>query len=912
MAKKTISATGSPTTPVVRGRTATGFPGDPIDKTFDVSGQAPRRAQARLVDPDIARQFDFPTHAHAHAHGHTNKHAHHALPERPNTSGGPASKNLKSSSSLRRSPGKRETRDDLHLHPLGAHGKGTTFYDFPLARPLPSPSASTRSLSPAPFSLRKSSLKLAPSSDVAASPTMQSASMENQMEIGMALGSPSHPPPQLQTHGLDNQGQFELRQVGSPVRMSPVEPLSDPNAPQKQQKASKWKLLGGLFGGGKKQASTAPFYQVQPEGVPSTAAETDSSQAVPPTESGNGKSRGRGRSNSVKKSKSKPDLKRSATAPHNSPMDFDFRAGVNAQSNGNPQITLDGGPMLNVDIPSIQMERYSVMFGSVLKPNNTSSSALLARRQATLDKLKTVNEALQAKVFAATHTAGEGTNEVQEKELEEKERLLRPRRATSPQPTRSPAFSLFPNTPSRSAAREPLPTHEPRHKSPLQRSNTAPGAISPARASFETSLKTAEGRKPKTLLPEAPPIAPPQPQSQTNKQRTKPKHQPIVTQFSQEWSHLDLSSPVSPMESENGEEHTAPNFPTKPKVYSPAWVMVTRHPNAGAESTSSTESTINSASSAATSVSTGSHLDKSENLEVLLPPPPIGRGRAGTIQSTISTSSMDIPIAFSQPPVRDRANTTSGNRTDVETIYIRRPEDNTESLPQRPIGDRQHSNMSVNLQPQHMTPLEEVSSPFSFVSSGPEEGRPSVERSSGEHRVSEDEERLITAANVSIARQISVSRQQRQLLVPIQKSSSSHSPTSQRSAVPSPMKSVRSPGGDPYISAPLDSNRVTAAMNAEAAPKPLMLADRTASRPRVNVTTDFTGLGERLVDSPVRALTPTLVVVDGPGEPRIRGQVKKGSPIGAARNATLGVAGQSGGNMELQHRRSERGVVERA
>lgn len=71
-----------------------------------------------------------------------------------------------------------------------------------------------------------------------------------------------------------------------------------------------------------------------------------------------------------------------------------------------PKITLDGEPigqqglhhgglMLNVDIPSIEMERYSVMFGSVLqKPASASSSALLARRQATLQKLKSVAESL--------------------------------------------------------------------------------------------------------------------------------------------------------------------------------------------------------------------------------------------------------------------------------------------------------------------------------------------------------------------------------------------------------------------------------------------------------------------------------------------------------------------------------------
>jgi hypothetical protein len=63
------------------------------------------------------------------------------------------------------------------------------------------------------------------------------------------------------------------------------------------------------------------------------------------------------------------------------------------------------GQMLDVDIPSIQLERYSVMFGSVLQKPTSTASSLLARRQATLDKLKTVNEALASKVSPHVHWA---------------------------------------------------------------------------------------------------------------------------------------------------------------------------------------------------------------------------------------------------------------------------------------------------------------------------------------------------------------------------------------------------------------------------------------------------------------------------------------------------------------------------
>lgn len=48
------------------------------------------------------------------------------------------------------------------------------------------------------------------------------------------------------------------------------------------------------------------------------------------------------------------------------------------------------GLLLDIDIPSIEMERYSVMFGSLLKPDLPSS--LLERRQGNVDKLKPLNE----------------------------------------------------------------------------------------------------------------------------------------------------------------------------------------------------------------------------------------------------------------------------------------------------------------------------------------------------------------------------------------------------------------------------------------------------------------------------------------------------------------------------------------
>ena len=364
----------------VRGRDVE-FPSAPIHVTGD--------AQAKVIDINTARQFEF-------SRMERNK-----LPERPSTSGGPAA-NL----SMRRNAEKRETKDDLHFNPLAAHGSGTTFYNFPLPGSLPTQSNTPRTSPP----IRTSSLPRSDTPDsMEAMPTHLNVP---QMEIGMALGSPTHQP-------TDWQSQVPVVSSARNGTPDSVDTYVDNDAyvgaPSKQ-KASKWKIFGGLFGGSKKNQGGSPqaFYQLQPEGaVAQATGEADyanfgepvsSSEPKPP------KSRGRGRTNSQQKAeKYKPDMKRAQTVP----LNFDFQDSSRGRiMTGTPEITLDGGPLdvhpgqkyahggplLDVDIPSIEMERYSIMFGSLLQKPTGTSSSLLARRQATLDRLKTVNEALALKV----------------------------------------------------------------------------------------------------------------------------------------------------------------------------------------------------------------------------------------------------------------------------------------------------------------------------------------------------------------------------------------------------------------------------------------------------------------------------------------------------------------------------------
>ncbi len=286
--------------------------------------------------------------------------------DRPSTSGG---------TTTRKATNKRETRDDLHLIVTRANQVDTTYFNFPLPSSLPPPSGIPRSPTPQAYI-----------PDYLEPELVEPNCTHSPMEIGMALGSPTHPPVVWSPHV-----QFqEATRNDSPDSFADWQNTPLPAKP----KSSKWKLLGGLFG--KKTTGSAPaFYQVQTE--VQTFHQTDYvAFPSPPLPE---KPRGRGKSTSEKASKKyKPDMKRSQTVP----MDFQFQEPaerpkefplIPEKKPSPPEIQLDGGPMLNVDIPSIEMERYSVMFGNLIKPASKTSS-LLARRQATLDRLKMVNEAI--------------------------------------------------------------------------------------------------------------------------------------------------------------------------------------------------------------------------------------------------------------------------------------------------------------------------------------------------------------------------------------------------------------------------------------------------------------------------------------------------------------------------------------
>jgi hypothetical protein len=294
------------------------------------------------------------------------------LTDRPSTSGGVSTRKLVE---------KRGTKDDLHVSPLRANKFATTYYNFPLPGSLPTPAASPRTSPSRTYT-----------PEISEQEVVVSNYTHTPVEIGMALGSPTH-----QTTIWSPHVQFQ-----APVREYSPESLEEwqSSTISPKRKASKWKKWGGLFG---RKSSDSSVEYSQPQTEVQTMHGTDyTTFPEPPTE----KPCGRARTNSERKNiKHKPDIQRANTAS----VDFQFQDSKELPKGPKqfpiltetqpPENKLEGAPLLDVDIPNIEMERYSVMFGNLIK-TNSSASSLLARRQATLDKLKMVNEAI------AQHVSG--------------------------------------------------------------------------------------------------------------------------------------------------------------------------------------------------------------------------------------------------------------------------------------------------------------------------------------------------------------------------------------------------------------------------------------------------------------------------------------------------------------------------
>ncbi|OCL08230.1 hypothetical protein AOQ84DRAFT_376953 [Glonium stellatum] len=339
---------------------------------------------------------------------------------------------------------------------------------------------------------------------------LYTAEIHEDSTIGMAIGSPTTPARwNRDPHATD----FVTNKTGTTTKIlydNSMTDSSDTSHDAVKPKISRWRSLFGRKTSN--NAQHTPFYLLQQ--FPSTQTHVDSRSDVSsqrPRAASRSASRAASRAassptaisekqESRKKTKAtkkaaadqakakneaenftatlKSPITREEESPEPPPKDnWDAPAKIpkvtiSSGSENNSPRTLGPGLMLDVDIPDIQMERYSVMFGSLLRPDRSSS--LFIRRQANPEKLKPLNE-LSVKTEYVDSANG----------------LLKPqRRATSPSPSKSPTFSLslFPPPAQTRDNHPPSPRvtslHRPR---PLQRSNTAPGALSPSRQTFAQS-----------------------------------------------------------------------------------------------------------------------------------------------------------------------------------------------------------------------------------------------------------------------------------------------------------------------------------------------------------------------------------------------------------------------------------------
>lgn len=362
--------------------------------------------------------------------------------------------------------------------------------------------------------------------------------------IGMAIGSPSqnnatawkqsHPaPPSIPDAdpNVDTTNDADAAAAAHPT-----------TGDGKKPKVSRWKSLFGRRAADKPPATPAPFYQLQPS-VPQTPAvparlgvldDPIQSQAslAESVKSKGGKPKTRLRSKSsaaadrpalfpldppqmpkIPPAQGSPKLS-AKELEKKKPSRFGKFPDFHHKEPRPPIIRAETSPMLKVDIPTIEMERYSVMFGQLLKDDRQSN--LLMRRQGNPERLMPLNaDALKVNTFQWFSRKSRMANLPQAQEDEEKGQIRKPtRRATSPATptfqTPTLGLSLFPRdsmsssragSPAPARGQSPAPAralNPPNAHHRLQRSFTAP--ISPSRPVFDADHSDAPSSKEKPIV----------------------------------------------------------------------------------------------------------------------------------------------------------------------------------------------------------------------------------------------------------------------------------------------------------------------------------------------------------------------------------------------------------------------------
>jgi len=313
------------------------------------------------------------------------------MADRPSTSGGLASRNTVRNDFKF---DKRISRDDSFLQPRAYGEPDPRPYTHSRGRP-PTPECSPKTVAASRFASRTHGLEVASSS----------FEDERNGNIGMALGSPSHPPTMWNT--WDSHG-AERPVKDSAWAMTPRTSRDNSadtfEMPITRKPSSRWNLFG-IFGRKQSDHTTSSTSTSELNSLKDVHKHEDELGLAIQTPLSGLKSPARSNTVSSRKiPKHKPIVIRSQTLPLNVENDKNDRKTMQTKRRGDGEseripIALDmgprsvptSGPLLNVEIPDIRMERYSVMFNSVLNSN----PSLLTRRQATVQKLKSIEDAVE-------------------------------------------------------------------------------------------------------------------------------------------------------------------------------------------------------------------------------------------------------------------------------------------------------------------------------------------------------------------------------------------------------------------------------------------------------------------------------------------------------------------------------------
>ncbi|KAK1778617.1 hypothetical protein QBC45DRAFT_160772 [Copromyces sp. CBS 386.78] len=404
------------------------------------------------------------------------------MPHRPSTSAGPASFRSASSRSLHE---QRRSKDDMLLPMGGRMGTARPTQGMhPYMMGTRSGNLPTPEASPDQAATSSMTSFLAPATQPMTGHESLMTSME--VPIGMALGSPSQFS-EIQPSSRQPQSVTPPRRTPSPPPPPPaaapqmIPQAAPPAAPLQRRKTTRQRIFGALFGRGKQSDSAKAADLISANSSAVSLSTTGGGReaagsAVPSRSNTIGGRKGRKhvpilvRSNTDLPTTTAPVEPRQWEQLPPPPRPMPPASSWNDQSRSvTPSSLADSSApsLLDVEIPSIKMERYSVMFSGVLNPQQqrrNSKMTLLERRQATLEKLKSINDRVVV-------------------QCEEEVKQLR--RASSPQPTQSPVFSIFPPTLDRQQLDVP-PT-------PRSRSNSSPAVIlSPTVESFSEYMQPLE------------------------------------------------------------------------------------------------------------------------------------------------------------------------------------------------------------------------------------------------------------------------------------------------------------------------------------------------------------------------------------------------------------------------------------